>query len=40
MYDDSENPSELTLYEPESESPATEWLTVDAATAVTLDEMR
>ncbi|MFB6281591.1 MAG: hypothetical protein ABEH40_06195 [Haloferacaceae archaeon] len=39
-YDDREDPSELTVYSPEPENLATEWLTVDRSAAVRLDRIR
>jgi hypothetical protein len=39
-YDDPDNPTELTLYDPDSESPLTEWLSADLATVRSLTEMR
>jgi len=37
LYDD---PSELTIFSPDTRRLATEWLTVDRSTAVRLDRMR
>lgn len=39
-YDDPENPTELTLYDPDSDSPLTEWLSADPATVRSLAAMR
>ncbi|SEA35651.1 hypothetical protein SAMN04488065_2799 [Haloplanus vescus] len=40
LYDDPSNPSELTVFTPETERLATEWVTVDQSTAVSLEEVR
>ncbi|WP_435070160.1 DUF7511 domain-containing protein [Haloplanus sp. C73] len=40
LYDDPTNPSELTVFAPETRRLATEWVTVDQSTAVCLDEIR
>lgn len=39
-YDDPIDPSELTLYDPESEKQTTEWLSADPETARSLEAMR
>lgn len=39
-FDDRSDPTELTVFAPEPENLATEWLTVDRATAVPLDRIR
>lgn len=39
-YDDPADPGELTLYDPASETPLTEWLSTDPETARSLDAMR
>ncbi|MES3518331.1 MAG: hypothetical protein PPP58_11785 [Natronomonas sp.] len=39
-YDDPDDPTELTVFPPDSEAVTTEWLTVDPAAAVPLPEMR
>jgi hypothetical protein len=39
-YDDPDDPSELTVFSPELPNRATEWLTVDRATAIPLDRFR
>jgi len=39
-YDDPTDPSELTLYDPESETPLTEWLSADPHTVRSLAAMR
>jgi len=40
LYDDPSNPSELTIFSPETPRMATEWLTVDRSAAVRLDRMQ
>jgi len=40
LYDDPGSPSELTVFTPEKQRLATEWLTVDQSTAVELDDVR
>jgi hypothetical protein len=40
LYDDSENPSELTVFCPEEGKLTTEWITVDRGTAVPLESVR
>lgn len=40
LFDDPSDPSELTVFSPETPRMATEWLTVDRASAVRLDRMR
>jgi hypothetical protein len=37
LYDDPSNPSELTIFSPET---MTEWMTVDRSSAVRLDRIR
>jgi hypothetical protein len=40
LLDDPSDPSELTVFAPETDSLATEWLTVDWETACDLDRLR
>jgi hypothetical protein len=40
LYDDAENPSEVTIFSPGSERFPTEWITVDRTTAVSLSDAR
>ena len=40
LFDDPSNPSKLTLYPAGTDSPATEWLTVDWGTVRSLDRHR
>lgn len=40
LYDDPTDPAELTVYAPEAERLATEWVTVDRSAAVSLEEIR
>ena len=40
LYDDDENPSEVTIFSPSRERFPTEWITVDRSTAVSLDDAR
>jgi hypothetical protein len=39
-YDDPENPTELTLYDPDTDSQLTEWLSADTRTVRSLAAMR
>ena len=39
-YDDPSDPAELTVYDPEADRLATEWVTVDRSTAVSFDRIR
>ncbi|QKY19721.1 hypothetical protein B4589_004745 [Halolamina sp. CBA1230] len=39
LYDDDENPSEVTVF-PGEEMSTTEWVTADVDSAVSLDELR
>jgi hypothetical protein len=39
LFDDPDDPSEITVFTPRGERTATEWITVDAATAVSVDEI-
>jgi hypothetical protein len=40
LFDDAENPSELTIFSPERGRAATEWLTVERSAAIPVDEIR
>lgn len=40
LFDDMENPSEVTVFYPEGERTATEWITVGKSNAVSLSEIR
>lgn len=40
LFDDMDDPSELTVFTPEGNATATEWITVDREQAVPLDEIR
>lgn len=40
LYDDPADPTELTVYAPETERLATEWVTVDRSAAVSLERVR
>lgn len=40
LFDDMENPTEVTVFYPEGERTATEWVTVDESVAVSLSEIR
>jgi hypothetical protein len=40
LYDDCDDPSELTIFSPTSPGLATEWVTADASSAVPLDRDR
>lgn len=40
LFDDPSNPSQLTVFSPETRRLTTEWLTVDRAAAVSLDRVR
>lgn len=39
LFDDPDDPSEVTVFTPRGERTATEWITVDAATAIPIDEI-
>lgn len=39
-YDDPADPAELTVYAPETERLATEWVTVNRSAAVSLERVR
>jgi hypothetical protein len=40
LFDDPENPSEVTITTPDTEQSVTEWVTVDRSTAVPLEEVQ
>jgi len=40
QFDDSIDPKEITVFPADAEQPTTEWLTIDAAYAVPIDEFR
>lgn len=40
LYDNETDPDEVTVFNPKSNSLATEWITTDVETAVALDETR
>lgn len=40
LYDDPATPTELTIFSPETERRATEWVTVDQSVALSLDRIR
>ena len=40
LYDDPENPSELTIFPSDLQQSVTEWVTADRSAAVSLDELR
>lgn len=40
LFDDQENPSELTIYAPRTDDITTHWLTSDIESAVPVDTMR
>jgi hypothetical protein len=40
LFDDPSDPSELTIYTPETERLATEWVTADRGIAESLDRVR
>lgn len=40
LYDDCDDPSELTIFSPTSRKLSTEWVTADASSAVPLDRIR
>lgn len=40
LFDDAENPNRLTIFSPEIDRGATEWITVEESTAVSIDEVR
>jgi hypothetical protein len=40
LYDDAEEPSEITIFSPGSERFPTEWITADRTTAVSLSDAR
>ena len=39
LFDDPDDPSEVTVFTPRGERTATEWITVDADTAIPVDEV-
>ncbi|MFD1632396.1 hypothetical protein ACOZ4L_06330 [Haloplanus ruber] len=40
LFDDPSDPSELTIFSPEGENLATEWVTADRSTARSLERIR
>jgi len=40
LFDDVDDPSQVTVFPTQTERTATEWLTIDRGTAVPLDEVR
>jgi len=40
LYDDPEDPSELTIFPSNLQESVTEWVTADRSAAVSLDELR
>lgn len=40
LFDDMDDPAELTVFTPEGRATATEWITVDRSEAVALDQIR
>lgn len=40
LYDDTETPSELTIFSPDMETLTTSWITIDASHAVPLEDIR
>ncbi|EMA03835.1 hypothetical protein SAMN05443574_102347 [Haloarcula vallismortis] len=40
LYDDPEDPSELTIFPSDSHQSVTEWVTADRSAAVSLEELR
>ena len=40
LYDDPEDPSELTIFPSDLQQSVTEWVTADRSAAVSLDELR
>lgn len=40
LYDDMEEPTELTIFTPEGNATASEWITVDLKTAVPVTDIR
>ncbi|AJF25545.1 MULTISPECIES: hypothetical protein [unclassified Haloarcula] len=40
LYDDPENPSELTIFPSDRQQSVTEWVTADRSATVSLDELR
>lgn len=40
LFDDMENPTEVTVFFPEGERTATEWITADETVAVPVDDLR
>lgn len=40
LFDDEESPSEVTVFSTETDANATIWITIDAAHAVPLEEVR
>jgi len=40
LFDDTDDPSEVTVFSPVGERTVTEWITADLATSVPLDQAR
>lgn len=40
LFDDMDDPAELTVFTPEGNATATEWITIEREGAVPLDEIR
>ena len=40
LYDDMDNPEEVTIFTPDGEATASEWITVDRDSAVAVTEIR
>ncbi|MFT4947072.1 MAG: hypothetical protein ACI8TL_001312 [Natronomonas sp.] len=40
LFDDMEEPTELTIFTPEGEATASEWITIDRPSAVPVTEIR
>lgn len=40
LFDDMEEPTELTIFTPEGEATASEWITVDRQSAVPVTQLR
>ncbi|EMA19854.1 MULTISPECIES: DUF7511 domain-containing protein [Haloarcula] len=40
LYDDPENPSELTIFPSDCQQSVTEWVTADRSATVSLEELR
>jgi hypothetical protein len=40
LYDDTEDPSSVTIFYPRGERTVSEWVTADTGTAVSLDDLR